>query len=104
MSEFDPSDPTRPRRDRAFDIPPTVPDDMESAESPSEDGGEALTVAASLNGEALRKLLTNRNFVPLWIGQMVSYLGDQFMLIAALAMVGKLAGNNSGIATAGLGG
>jgi DHA3 family macrolide efflux protein-like MFS transporter len=64
---------------------------------------EDMTMAASLNAETLRTLLRNRNFVPLWIGQMVSYLGDQFMLVAALAVVSKLAGANSGIVTAGLG-
>jgi MFS transporter, DHA3 family, macrolide efflux protein len=62
-----------------------------------------FTVASGLNGQTLRALLSNRNFVPLWIGQMVSYMGDQFMLIAALAVVSKLAGSRSGIVTAGLG-
>ncbi len=73
--------------------------DIGEAEEPA----EALTVASSLDGETLRALVKNRNFVPLWIGQIVSYLGDQFMLIAALAVVTKLAGANSGIVTAGLG-
>jgi MFS transporter, DHA3 family, macrolide efflux protein len=56
---------------------------------------EALTVAASLNAETLRSLFRNRNFVPLWIGQLVSYVGDQFTLIAALAVVGPLSGGNA---------
>jgi DHA3 family macrolide efflux protein-like MFS transporter len=73
--------------------------DLGEPEAPA----EALTVASSLDGETMRALLSNRNFVPLWIGQMISYLGDQFMLIAALAVVTKLAGANSGIVTAGLG-
>src|SRR5689334_8219300 len=64
---------------------------------------EGLTVASSLTGATLRALLRNRNFVPLWIGQMVSYLGDQFTLIAALSIVSRLAGSNSGLAMAGLG-
>ncbi|MEP7285760.1 MAG: MFS transporter [Chloroflexota bacterium] len=68
-----------------------------------EESAEAMTVASSLNGQTMSELLHNRNFVPLWIGQMVSYLGDQFMLIAALAVVSTLAGTNSGIVTAGLG-
>jgi MFS family permease len=67
------------------------------------DAAENLTVASGLNGQTLRALLKNRNFVPLWIGQMVSYMGDQFILIAALAVVSKLAANSSGIVTAGLG-
>jgi DHA3 family macrolide efflux protein-like MFS transporter len=67
------------------------------------DTAEILTVASGLNGPTLRALLKNRNFVPLWIGQMVSYMGDQFMLIAALAVVSKLAASSSGIVTAGLG-
>lgn len=69
----------------------------------AEQSAEAMTVAASLNAQTMRRLLANRNFVPLWIGQMVSYLGDQFMLVAALAVVSQLAGSNSGIVTAGLG-
>src|SRR5204863_1732844 len=52
-----------------------------------EESAEAMTIAASLNGQTMRALLSNRNFVPLWIGQMVSYLGDQFTLVAALAVV-----------------
>jgi MFS family permease len=61
--------------------PPELDDDL-----------EGMTVAASLNGETLRQLLRNRNFVPLWLGQMVSYIGDQFTLIAALSVVQALAG------------
>ncbi len=56
---------------------------------------ESMTVASSLSGETVRELLRNRNFVPLWVGQMVSYIGDQFTLIAALAVVQKLAGKDS---------
>ncbi|PJF31258.1 MAG: hypothetical protein CUN51_05175 [Candidatus Thermofonsia Clade 1 bacterium] len=56
---------------------------------------DVLTVAASLNAKTLRELLRNRNFVPLWLGQLVSYLGDQFMLIAVLATINKLAGSGS---------
>lgn len=67
------------------------------------DTAEILTVASGLNGQTMRALLKNRNFVPLWIGQMVSYMGDQFMLIAALAVVSQLAASSSGIVTAGLG-
>ena len=67
------------------------------------DTAENLTVASGLNGQILRALLKNCNFVPLWIGQVVSYMGDQFMLIAALAVVSKLAASSSGIVTAGLG-
>src|SRR5262249_30321749 len=69
----------------------------------AEQSAEAMTVAASLNAQTMRQLLANRNFIPLWIGQMVSYLGDQCMLVAALAVVSQLAGSNSGIVTAGLG-
>jgi len=66
------------------------------------DTSESLTVASGLNAQTLRDLLGNRNYVPMWIGQMVSYMGDQFMLIAALAVVSILAPLNSGIVTAGL--
>ncbi len=55
----------------------------------------ALTVAASLNMQTLRELLANRNFVPLWIGQLVSYVGDQFMLIAVVAVITLLSGGSS---------
>src|SRR5258708_26767022 len=68
-----------------------------------DESAEAMTVAASLNAQTMRELSSNRNFVPLWIGQMISYLGDQFLLVAALAVVSKLAGSNSGLVTAGLG-
>src|SRR5579859_4509445 len=66
------------------------------------DTSENLTVASGLTGQTLRALLKNRNYVPLWIGQMASYMGDQFMLIAALAVVSTLAPRSSGIVTAGL--
>ncbi|MFQ3536482.1 MAG: MFS transporter [Aggregatilineales bacterium] len=56
---------------------------------------DVLTVATSLNAKTISELLRNRNFVPLWIGQLVSYLGDQFMLIAVLATINKLAGGGS---------
>lgn len=56
--------------------------------------GELLTIASSLNGKTIRSLLGNRNFVPLWAGQLVSYLGDQFMLIAVIAALSKLSGGN----------
>lgn len=60
-----------------------------------DDNLEGMTVAASISGETVRELLSNRNFVPLWLGQMVSYIGDQFTIIAALAVVQKLAGRDS---------
>jgi MFS family permease len=61
----------------------------------SHEVSDVLTVAASLNAKTIRELLRNRNFVPLWIGQLVSYLGDQFMLIAVIAVLNKLSGGNS---------
>lgn len=61
----------------------------------SHEVSDVLTVAASLNIKTIRELLRNRNFVPLWIGQLVSYLGDQFMLIAVIAVLNKLSGGNS---------
>ncbi len=60
-----------------------------------EETQEALTVAASLDAATLRALFRNRNFVPLWVGQLVSYIGDQFTLIAALAVVGPLSGGSA---------
>jgi hypothetical protein len=60
------------------------PDDyLNDIDTPS----EALTVAASLTGETIRSLLRNRNFIPLWIGQLVSYIGDQFILIAVVTVL-----------------
>jgi MFS family permease len=90
---------------------PLVPDDPDSTRpnrrsasaNPIEDtgktsidaAGDVLSVASSLNGKILRELLSNRNFVPLWLGQLVSYLGDQFMLIAVVAVINKLSAGNS---------
>lgn len=64
--------------------------DSPDAYMTQEDGGEALTVAASLTGETLGALIRNRNFVPLWIGQLISYIGDQFILIAVVTVVTAL--------------
>jgi len=50
----------------------------------------------------MRTLLANRNFVPLWLGQMMAYLGDQFTLVAVLAVVNQIGGSNSKILIAGL--
>lgn len=48
---------------------------------------EQLSVAATLNAQTLSDLLSNRNFIPLWIGQVVSYIGDQFILIAVITVI-----------------
>jgi len=69
--------------------------DPQDAPPEIEEAAEALTVAASLSGETIRELFRNRNFVPLWLGQLVSYIGDQFTLIAALAVIGPLSGGNA---------
>ncbi len=83
---------------------PRVPEPRAVQHIPEEvEETEALTVAASLTGQTISELFRNRNFIPLWIGQMVSYIGDQFTLVAALAVVSKLAARNSGIIEAGLG-
>ncbi|MBX3086241.1 MAG: MFS transporter [Anaerolineae bacterium] len=58
--------------------------------SQTENVDEAMTVANSLTGAMLRDLLRNRNFVPLWIGQLVSYIGDQFILIAVITVITSL--------------
>src|SRR5437868_6066063 len=71
------------------------PPPVDPAPPEIEEAAEALTVAASLNGETLRSLFSNRNFVPLWVGQLISYIGDQFTLIAALAVIGPLSGGNA---------
>jgi len=68
-----------------------------------EDNFEALTVAASLNGQTLSALFHNRNFVPLLLGQLVSYIGDQFATIASITVISLLAGENSGLAVGMLG-
>jgi MFS family permease len=80
-----------------FDLPP----DSDSVVSESEQP-EAMNVAASLSGSTIRELLGNRNFVPLWLGQMMSYIGDQFTLVAALAVVGRLGGTSSGLIEGGI--
>src|SRR5579864_735477 len=63
---------------------------------------EGLTVAASLSGSTIRELFSNRNFIPLWLGQIMSYIGDQFTLVAALAVVSRLAGSASGLIEGGI--
>src|SRR5579863_8820291 len=63
---------------------------------------DSLTVAASLSGMTIRELFRNRNFIPLWLGQLMSYIGDQFTLVAALAVVSRLAGNASGLIEGGI--
>ncbi|MHB8626628.1 MAG: MFS transporter [Aggregatilineales bacterium] len=63
---------------------------------------EGMTVAASLSGTTIRELFGNRNFIPLWLGQMMSYVGDQFTLVAALAVVSRLAGSSSGLIEGGI--
>ncbi|HRE46481.1 MAG TPA: MFS transporter [Aggregatilineales bacterium] len=73
----------------------TNPNPVHLEKSNLDSAGEILTVASSLTGQTLRSLFGNRNFVPLWLGQLVSYLGDQFMLIAVLAVLGKLTGGNT---------
>ncbi len=70
---------------------------------PPTDENDGMTVAASLSGHTIRELLRNRNFVPLLLGQMISYIGDQFLIVAALAVVGNLAGTQSGLVEAGIG-
>lgn len=56
---------------------------------------ETLTVAGSLGGATLRALFSNRNFIPLWLGQLVSYIGDQFFLIAVVAMITSIGGSSN---------
>ncbi len=90
---------------------PVTPDPHETHLPPGElaqlPGGElveveALTVAATLNGATIRELFRNRNFVPLWMGQAVSYIGDLFTLSAALAVISSLGGTNSGLLEGGV--
>lgn len=59
---------------------------------------EPLTVAASINARTLRELLTNRNFLALLVGQWVSYIGDQFTLIAAIPAIDHLTGGDTFVA------
>src|SRR5579862_313329 len=63
--------------------------DSEPKVAAVEENVEALTVAASLNAKTLSALLKNRNFVPLLLGQLVSYIGDQFATIAALTVISR---------------
>lgn len=72
------------------------------ATPPETDQPEAMTVAASLSGPTIRELLSNRNFVPLLLGQMISYIGDQFTLVAALSVVGRLGGSSVGLIEGGI--
>jgi len=85
LDRFPEEEPSDSFRDDPADDHPTNPIPV----------SDVLTLAGSLNGRVLKQLLTNRNFVPLWVGQLVSYLGDQFMLIAVLAVIRRLSGGNS---------
>ncbi len=89
--------PTRPNqlsRTRPLKIPPQPESAEYDVASVSVEAGEPLTVAQSLNGDTLRQLFRNHNFVPLWLGQLVSYLGDQFVLVALLAVITRLSGES----------
>jgi MFS family permease len=46
----------------------------------------------------IRSLLTNRNFVSLFVGQTMSQAGDQFVLIAALVLISKTLNSQLAIA------
>lgn len=98
MADYDPfqPDPGGPARTPSDLRWGSGTDEEDGTAHPNLDtAGDVLTVAASLNAHTLRELLRNRNFVPLWIGQLVSYLGDQFMLIAVVTVINMLSGGNS---------
>ena len=54
--------------------------------------------AARRPDSSVRSLLTNRNFVSLFVGQAMSQAGDQFVLIAALVMISKMLNSQLAIA------
>jgi len=88
-----------PRRSGSVDNPPA---DSAYGSIVTSTDAEGLTVAASLRGSTIRELFHNRNFIPVWLGQMMSYIGDQFTLVAALAVVSRLAGSASGLIEGGI--
>ncbi len=48
------------------------------------------TMADSINTETFRSLMRNRSFMVLWIGQITSYIGDQFTTVAAIAVISQM--------------
>jgi MFS family permease len=54
--------------------------------------------AARPGDKAFRSLLSNRNFMSLFIGQTMSQAGDQFVLIAALFLINKMLDSQLAIA------
>lgn len=44
-------------------------------------------------GNAYTRLFRNRNFMALWIGQMISFIGDYFNMLAIPIMVNRLTGS-----------
>jgi DHA3 family macrolide efflux protein-like MFS transporter len=61
-------------------------------------GAGGSQVAARRAESPVRGLLSNRNFMSLFIGQTMSQAGDQFVLIAALYMINKMLNSQLAIA------
>lgn len=83
--------------------PDSAEEPTRSAAAPPGDGGSARRGsqlgAASLYPEtSIRALLGNRSFVALFVGQMMSQVGDQFVLIAALYLVNEMLDSQLAIA------
>ncbi len=49
------------------------------------------------NSAGIITVLRNRSFLALWLGQLISYVGDRFAVVAVLVMINQLA-NAQGLA------
>jgi MFS family permease len=84
-------------------IPESVEEATEATTAPP--GERARTpknplsgVAVLHPGSSMRALLANRSFIALFVGQMMSQAGDQFVLIAGLYLVNQMLGSQLAIA------
>jgi len=70
--------------------PTPVPVRLSTPASPPADADEATCDRPTDQGEAVRELLRNRSFMLLWSGQLLSLIGDNCLLIAAVTLISSL--------------
>ncbi len=69
-----------------------------TSERVSAAAGEGPPAVTLRPGSSVKGLLQNRNFVALLVGQTLSQVGDQFVLIAALYLINKILGSHLALA------
>jgi len=65
----------------------------------SEEQGGAFSLGG---GSAVADVLRHRSFLALWIGQLVSQIGDQFVIIAVLVLINRLTDSTVPVGIVGL--